>query len=407
VSDSAASESTVSETTAVPADVGPADPADPPRGRRERVVSQLAAVWPALAVYLGVRLFSVLVLALNASPLHRDTLRALDTRNDAGWYAGIVDHGYAAGLVTGPDGHLVNSNLAFFPLFPALTWTLKTVTGLGTLYSALTVAWLAGIAAAWGIFKVGEYLHDRRTGIVLVALWVVVPHAMVQSMAYSETLFAALAAWSIYAVLKRNWLTAGVLGLVAGLSRPTANAVIAMVGLAAVVALVRRRDGWRPWLAIVLAPLGYLGFLAFVGLRLGRFDGYVHVQRDAWGTSFDGGRYTAHAFARYLRGEQKLEVYVVLLMIVITLMLYVVMLIERTRWEVVVFTTVALIFVLMVSGAFFSKGRFMMPIFPVLIAPAAALARARTRNAVTVLAGLALIAAWFGSYLLLTWRFSP
>src|SRR4029453_11972485 len=96
------------------------------------------------------------------------------------------------------------------------------------------------------------------------------PHAIVENMAYTEGLFTALAVWSLLAVLRAQWLTAGTLCLLAGLTRPTAVGLIAAVGLAALVAAVGRRDGWRPWAAMALAPLGYVGYLVWVGIRLGR-----------------------------------------------------------------------------------------------------------------------------------------
>ncbi|MGV9804472.1 hypothetical protein [Micromonospora chersina] len=92
-------------------------------------------------------------------------------------------------------------------------------------------------------------MASRRVGLTLVALWALLPHAVVQNMAYTETIFTALVAWTLYALLRRQWLTAGLLCLVAGLSRPTATTVAAAVGLTALVAIVRRQDGWRPWAA--------------------------------------------------------------------------------------------------------------------------------------------------------------
>jgi Gpi18-like mannosyltransferase len=118
--------------------------------------------------------------------------------------------------------------------------------------------------------------------VLLAALWAVVPHALVQSMGYTETLFTAIAAWSLFALLRRHWLAAGLLCALAGLTRPTGVALVVATALAALVAVVRRRDGWRPWLAGALAPVGSLGYLVWVGHRLGRADGYLHVQKDAW-----------------------------------------------------------------------------------------------------------------------------
>ena len=58
-----------------------------------------------------------------------------------------------------------------------------------------------------------------------------------------RALFRALAAWSLYALLRRQWLTAGALCLLAGASRAAGAVLVAVVMVAAVIALVRRRDG--------------------------------------------------------------------------------------------------------------------------------------------------------------------
>ena len=51
--------------------------------------------------------------------------------------------------------------------------------------------------AAWGVYAVGELLHGRRVGITLVAVWAVLPHAVILTMAYTEPLMTAFAAWAL------------------------------------------------------------------------------------------------------------------------------------------------------------------------------------------------------------------
>ncbi|NEE43362.1 hypothetical protein G3M55_01925, partial [Streptomyces sp. SID8455] len=87
----------------------------------------------------------------------------------------------------------LHSDLAFFPLLPALERGISEVTPLTLGGAGLLIAWTAGLLAAWGVFAVGAHLHGRRTGVVLAGLWGVYPTAFVQSMAYTETLFTALA----------------------------------------------------------------------------------------------------------------------------------------------------------------------------------------------------------------------
>ena len=58
--------------------------------------------------------------------------------------------------------------------------------------------------------------------------------------------------------------------------------------------LYQRRDGiWRPLAALLLAPLGLFGYVAWVGWRMGEWTGYFTLQRGAWLHFFDYGKHTA------------------------------------------------------------------------------------------------------------------
>src|SRR5918994_2954456 len=148
-------------------------------------------------------------------------------------------------------------------------------------------------------------------------------------MAYSEPVYTALAAWTLYALLRARWLEAGVLSILAGLCRPTASAVVATVGLCALVAIVRRRDGWRPWAALVLAPLGYLGYLWWVGERLGRLDGYFYMMKTAWQVEFDGGAATWQVVRDVLTKPQSLNFYVITALLAVAVVLLVKLFLDR------------------------------------------------------------------------------
>jgi Dolichyl-phosphate-mannose-protein mannosyltransferase len=365
----------------------------------------LRAAWPALALYLGLRLVGLLVLWMSADG--ERGLTAMLGAYDAAYYAGIAARGYDDAIPIGLDGRLDPTNLAFFPLYPALVALLEPLLPGGVATAGILVSWLAGLAAAWGLYTVGTQLRDRRTGVVLAGLWAVVPHGIVQSMGYTETLFTALAAWSLAAVLRRDWLTAGILCLLAGLTRPTAVALIAAVGLAAVVALVRRRDGWRPWVAAALAPAGLLAFVGWVGHRLGRLDGYLHVQSDAWLMWYDGGRYTFSTLGKVLAEPNPLAMYVTTAVLLLVAALLVLLVVDRPPWPLLVYA--AVMFVLVVGGAgyYHAKARLLIPAFPLLLPIAYALAAARRSTAVVVLAVLAALSAWYGAYLCLGWGFSP
>lgn len=376
----------------------PAGP-DRPVGRPDRLVAAARAALPALAGYLTVRLVGLLTLVLWARGTGRSTA-ALLTKSDGAWYLGIAQHGY--------DGYeRVQSNMAFFPLYPGLIRALEPLTPLGARSTALLVAWVAALAAAWALFAIGDHLYDRRVGILLAVLWGVLPHSIVQSMSYSEGIFTAFAAWSLYAVLRARWVTAGLLCLLAGLTRPTASSLLAVVCLAALIAVVRRRDGWRPWAALLLAPAGWLGYLAWVGWRTGRPDGWFHIQDAGWGTTFDVGADTVTVARKVLAHPSAFTLYVVTLVVLLALALFVLSLLDRQPWQLLLYSGLLLVTTLGAAGYYWAKARFLLPAFPLLLPVAVALARTSRAKAVTVVATLAVVSAYLGGHLLIIWAQSP
>ncbi|MFF1307557.1 mannosyltransferase family protein [Streptomyces sp. NPDC058307] len=189
---------------------------------------------PALLGYAAVRALGLLTLALWSGARDKSAYTLLTARWDALWYTRVAELGYGY-EVRLPNGD-VHSNLAFFPLLPWLERLLSAVTPLSYADAGFAVALLASLAAAWGVFAVTDQVYGRRAGVCAVLLWAVLPVGIVQSMAYSESLFTALAAWSLYAVLTGRWVTAGLLASLAGLTRPVGLAVVAAVWVAAIAA---------------------------------------------------------------------------------------------------------------------------------------------------------------------------
>ncbi|MFK4105897.1 mannosyltransferase family protein [Streptomyces sp. NPDC019531] len=194
---------------------------------------------PALLGYAAVRALGLLTLALWSAARDKSAYTLLTARWDALWYTRVAELGYGY-EVRLPNGD-VHSNLAFFPLLPWLERLLSAVTSLSYADAGFVVSLLASLAAAWGVFAVTDHVYGRRAGVCAVLLWAVLPVGIVQSMAYSESLFTALAAWSLYAVLTDRWVTAGLLASLAGLTRPVGLAVAAAVLVAGSIAFARDR----------------------------------------------------------------------------------------------------------------------------------------------------------------------
>ncbi|MFF7646868.1 mannosyltransferase family protein [Streptomyces canus] len=199
---------------------------------------------PALLGYAAVRSLGLLALALWSAARDKSAYTLLTARWDALWYTRVAELGYGY-EVRLPNGD-VHSNLAFFPLLPWLERLLHATTPLSCADAGFVVALLASLAAAWGVFAVTDHVYGRRAGVCAVLLWAVLPVGIVQSMAYSESLFTALAAWALYAVLTGRWVTAGLLASLAGLTRPVGLAVVAAVWVTGIATFLRERRDRAP-----------------------------------------------------------------------------------------------------------------------------------------------------------------
>ncbi|MEU0471371.1 glycosyltransferase family 39 protein [Streptomyces olivaceus] len=368
---------------------------------------------PALLGYAAVRALGLLALALWSAARGKSAYTLLTARWDSLWYTGVAELGYGY-EVRLPDGG-VHSNLAFFPLLPWLERLGAAVGPLSYADAGFVVSLLASLAAAWGIFAVAEHVYDRRVGLCAVLLWAVLPVGVVQSMAYSESLFTALAAWSLYAVLTGRWVTAGALAALAGLTRPVGLAVTAAVWAAAVVAFARDRgragadgahdppyapgEGARRVLGMLLAPLGAAGYVLWVGHRTGDGPlGYLDVQA-GWRNGFDGGA----AFARFVAEKftsfpAALAGAALVVGVALLVRLYVAGVRQRQPLALLVYTGIVVLLALCASSYFGSKPRLLLPAFPLLLPLARALARARTSRAAAVVCGVAVAAAVYGAF---------
>ncbi|MDT0310399.1 mannosyltransferase family protein [Streptomyces sp. DSM 44917] len=350
---------------------------------------------PALLAFAGVRLLGVVVLALWSSAPEKDALHLLSRRWDSVWYASIAEDGYGR-TVRAADGGL-HSDLAFFPLLPWLERLLGWLTPLSAPHAGLVIAASASLAAALALYAIGESLHGPRAGTLLALLWALTPVSVVQSMAYTESLFTALAAWSLYAVLTGRWVAAGLLCAAAGLTRPAGLAVVAALAVAAAVAAARGEGaGRRMWAGVALAPLGWAGYVAWVGARTGGPLGYLDVQRD-WGNGFDGGVAFARFVAGRLAGPTPLAG--VGLCAGVVLLAWVCALLVRTRppLPLLVYSGVLVVLAVCAAGYFGSKPRLLLPAFPLLLPAAVALARARAWAVALTAGGLAAGAAVYGA----------
>ncbi|NKQ55317.1 hypothetical protein HFP15_20740 [Amycolatopsis sp. K13G38] len=360
-------------------------------------------------IYLGIRAFGVLVLAVlgNGSPV--DRLTAWDGR----WYLEIAASGYDLPPVPDAEGYLNPfTPRAFFPGFPVVIRWISGACGLSQTTVAILVPAVAGVVAAYGLARLGRIVRggSRRAGYLLVALFAAAPMGVVLSMAYTEALFCALAVWALIGVLERRWHLAGICCAFAGLVRSSALALVLAVALAALVSLPRERRG--PAVALLLAPLGLVGYLWWTGLRVHPEAGFAErlgtwsdLERQGWSTRFDGGVATTRFLWQSLTSPDAMTVLTVAVLLGY-LVLLAVALSRRLEWPLVTYGGAIVVMALASSGLMHSKPRLLLPAFTLLVPVALGLANRRRSSAVWTVAGVAAVSAWFGAYALSVWKYA-
>ncbi|MEW2401062.1 hypothetical protein [Streptomyces sp. NPDC046862] len=359
-----------------------------------------------LAVYGATLLLHLAMLAVMnppGGPGVRDRLLSWDGQ----WFVAIARAGYSHDSAFTADG-LSGGDLAFFPAYPFLVRAVHAMTGLDHRSAALVVSHLALTVALLCVHRLLLDLYGRRTArIALVLLACAQPMALVFLMAYSESLFLALASAALLAVHRRAWLTAGVLVLLAGLTRPVAVALVAALAVAVVLRLRGTgRMSWRPPAALVLASCGTPAYLVWVDRRTGRPGTWFAIQEAGWGTRWDNGATFVDFLVKTLtRGDGWVPVSTALLVLALLAG-------TMAAWcdeiwpPLAVYGTVIVITALGQSNFYHSKLRLLTIALVFLIPAARALARARTGTAVATLTAAALFGSWYGAYMLTTWRYA-
>ena len=386
-----------------------AGPAESPRWTVRRVGALLA---PAL-IFLGIREFGLIVLTWMAAVTDRSVTEALRSW-DGQWFLAIAEGGYRGvpeSLVDAFGQRSAETPLAFFPGYPSVVRWFAGIDGdggIGLVSASFTVTIVSGVVCAYGLARMGERIRggSRRTGLILVALFAATPMSIVLSMAYSEAMFCALAAWSLVGVLERRWLLAGICCALAGLVRSTGAALVLAVGIAVVVAIMKRRDGWRPWVGGLIAPTGLVGYLARVGAQTGEWDGWFALQERGWGTGFDGGAATVKFSLEALADARSVLEVATVGLIVVGIVLLVIGIVRKVEWPLMAYAAAVLAMDLFANGLMNSKARLMLPAFTLLIPVALALARRRPSTAVLTLCALAVAGSWFGAYSITSWGYA-
>ncbi len=352
----------------------------------------MRSVWALqlVGIVVAARLVGLLGLFIGHERSGR-SVSTLATVFDGAFYRVIATVGYPSSLPHNAAGQVLKNPTAFFPLYPLVDKAVMDATGLSFATAALIVNLLACVAAALLIADIWTFLgEDRETGFYAAALWAVWPLSLVASMAYSESLMTALAAASLLSLLRRRWITAGIFAALAGATRPNGAILIICCAVAAGMAIHKGRE-WRSLLAVILSPIGTLGYLMYLGVHTGVATAWLKTEDQGWQVYFDAGVHNVHSVLKYVRTDNKegfLLVFAVLVCIALTAWLVA----QKTHPILLIWTAGIVLLAITTRNDFSSVPRFCWVAFPITLPIARWLrdSRAWIRGALLMLSAAAM-----------------
>lgn len=244
-----------------------------------------------LVLFLAARLVTVVIAWLVMATRPDQGITEILTNWDGNWNEIVATDLYRA-FENVESSVLRYQTMAFFPLLPLAARGLHDLTGIGIHVVGPLVSMFFG---ALGFALLGRYLADKVGRPLATATMVFMlfsPNGFVLSMFYTEGLMILFTVLTMRDLDEEKWTRAGLWALLGGLTRPTGFVLFVPCLVAAVVHLRSpdRTNGARAVLAPVLAPIGFLAWVAIVAVRTGSPTGYFAIQSEAWGARLDFGR---------------------------------------------------------------------------------------------------------------------
>jgi hypothetical protein len=326
-----------------------------------------------ISVFLVARAASFATIAVAAHRHHRTFVEAI-SNYDGTYYRLIATTGYPADLPTGPRGIDQNST-AFFPLFPKMVAALIHL-GIPFTLGATIINLVAGATAILLIDVIVRSFSTARIALIAAITWTVQPAAFALSMTYSESLFVALSAGAVLALLRRRWLVAGVLTALAWTTRPSGAALALALGLVALVALISilrtkpfvLREFVRIFVSVLITPIGVIIYFAYLAHRYSHWDTWFVTERQGWDVYTDFGVDNVRTLVQYLGSPiEKPGVVLLAATVVAAIVLGVLAIRDRQPLPVLLFGLLIPLLAFSTRGALTSLPRFILPAFPLLV----------------------------------------
>ena len=196
-------------------------------------------------------------------------------RWDAPHYLQLAEQGYKATV----EDRLL---LVFYPLYPWVIRLFALVFGGSYVASAFCVSGVASLIAGLLLYRLARLDCGAVQAERAVWFLFVFPTSYFLHIAYTESLFLALALGSFLAARQKRWMIAGALGALASLTRVNGLILIPALGVEALWQWREsRRIDWR-WLWIAAVGFGFAGYLLLNAHVTGDALAFQTIMREHW-----------------------------------------------------------------------------------------------------------------------------
>ncbi len=243
------------------------------------------AFLPALGLYLGLRAVLLLADVLAARMTNASGWLSPFTAWDGHWYTQVAQTWYGSSGIG--SGQLTYSAGGFEPGWPAVI-RFGTLLGLSYSGSAFLMSVVMGAVTVYAIWRLSREIVPGNSLAATTAVMVLPGAAVAFGLAYSEVLSIGCAAATLFFLIRRRWVLAGVAGAVATATSSLA-VVLPVACLVEAIVVIRQRREYMSLLSVVISPLGFIGFVAYLGYLANDPFYWWKLQEQAWGAKIEPG----------------------------------------------------------------------------------------------------------------------
>lgn len=342
----------------------------PERTLAERLRASVPFVAPVIGLVLGLKLLVLTFGAVVAETVGERTYPGFADRVafwnawDAPHYLDLARDGYQT---TGDAANFI----VFLPGYPYAVRIFDWIFPGGTLTSAFVVSGIASVAAALLLAHLVRHDSGGDEARAHRAVWffLIFPTAYFLHIPYTESLFLAFVLGAFYAARTGRWGAAGLLGLLAALTR--VNGAILLPALAVEAYLQYRKSGRFDWSFLWIALIG-LGTLVYLGINQYYFGDPFHfqdVQREHWFKSFENPYTSIKAMIDGAGGYQPAERQMLVIQELLFLSIGLTAGVLAFVWSRASYGVWAILNVLLFASTSFiqSSPRYVITIFPIFL----------------------------------------